>query len=704
MLADHLKAVGQLTAAFAERFHSGAVARALGRLHDIGKLDPEFQRYLTECESNEERRRGPEHRSAGAILAEKSGLGLAAMTIFGHHGGLRSLADMRSHLSGESSAGVRSAVQAGGDWALSAKVPEEEVPTFVRRRKLSAEMWVRMLFSALVDADYLDTERHFEPARTATRKNARSLGELLRLLLDDGERRFSGAGGHVNEIRREILDACLSAAELEPGMFMLAVPTGGGKTRSGMAFALRHCARWGLERVIVVAPYITITEQTADVYRGLFEDPPGQDGVVLEHHSNLGEPEAESFAPRDVWHRLAAENWDAPIVVTTAVQLFESMFAASPSRCRKLHRLTNSVVILDEAQMLPPHLLHPILDCLRELTQRYRTSVVLSTATQPAFDTIGLFRDVVARPIVPDAASLYSRLRRVRYEWRDDRAISWEEMAGLLRQEHQVLAIVNTRQNARDLMTALEDPEALHLSTLLCGAHRRDVLRAIRDRLDRGDACRVVSTQLVEAGVDIDFPVVMRAMAPLDSVIQAAGRANREGALPEGRVIVVEPEAGGLPPGAYAQGAQHTRALRGEGRCDPDDPASVREYFRRLYQIETDREKIQQWRSKFDYPEVQRRFRMIDDETESVVVHTYGSAEDQRRVREQLDRLRDGGVGVRRAARALQPFIVSVRRAQAALYRSQGLTSPVVEGLSEWAGGYDDKLGLMIGEPGDVVA
>lgn len=372
------------------------------------------------------------------------------------------------------------------------------------------------------------------------------------------------------------------------------------------------------------------------------------------------------------------------------------LFSNLPSRCRKLHGLARSVIIIDEAQALPPHLLRPILDALRQLCEHYGTTVVISTATQPAFEVIREFADVPATDIIPNAAQLFQDLKRVEYDWHIDASMSWKEAAQILSNHQQTLAVLNTKKDALALLDALDDAKALHLSTLLCGAHRRDTIADVKRRLAAGEPCRLVSTQVVEAGVDLDFALVMRALGPLDAVIQAAGRCNREGTLDTGKVVVFRPADGGSPLGAYRTGIGITGALLGRSSADPHDPALVTEYFKRLFQsIDTDRERIQAMRRALNYPEVARRFRMIDDDTEPVAITAYGTDEERRRVRRLLERLREGAPESRALLRALQPYLVSLRRREAERHRSSGLISEVTPGLGEWLGDYDGVRGLV---------
>jgi CRISPR-associated endonuclease/helicase Cas3 len=458
--------------------------------------------------------------------------------------------------------------------------------------------------------------------------------------------------------------------------------------------------------VVVAVPFISITEQTADVYRQLFRagDSDNADDypVVLEHHSGVDgrAEEGHDEGAHDRWRRLASENWDAPIVVTTTVQLFESLFASSTSRCRKLHRLAQSVIILDEAQALPPHLLKPILNVLRELCTNYGATVVISTATQPAFEHISAFADLPAYNIVPDAARWFAALSRVRYEWRTDTPMSWTDVAELLQDEQQSMAILNTKRDALALLDALGDEKALHLSTLLCGAHRRVVLDEVHQRLQRGRACRLISTQVVEAGVDLDFPLVLRALGPLDRIIQAAGRCNREGKQEFGRVVVFNPTEGALPQGPYRTATDLTSAMIRSGNLNPDDPATMTAYFRRLFATVTlDREGIEALRKTWDFTQVAKKFRMIDEDTEDVIV-PYGNKAAQARVQTAINDIRNKSLRARFALRHIQPYLVSIRAAAAKRYRTQGFLEPLdPEGkltIGIWHGRYDPVRGLVV--------
>lgn len=585
-LQAHCKAVAALSESFADSFASGIYGRLVGELHDVGKARSAFQSYLKRCngiEDSEADGGDHSHSGAGACWLEKNcgAFGKAlAYCVAGHHAGLPDWSG------GEAPNGalVQRLANDGGaldelavrDWITrhESEWPQDKLaplPWFCCNDS-SISFWIRMMYSCLVDADFLDTEAFMDPAKSDKRKFGNPLAAIAPgffAFLDAKQQ--SAIDTPVNRIRAEIRQACEQAAELPPGLFSLSVPTGGGKTLSSTAFAFRHAMRHGLRRIIYVIPYTSIIEQTADILRGIL----GEENV-LEHHSNF-DPEKET--PQS---RLASENWDAPVVVTTAVQFFESLYACRTSRCRKIHNISKSVVILDEVQLLPTKLILPCAEAIRQLAEHYRTSVVLSTATQLNLPGVDMSK---VREMIPLSLNLYSRLKRTQIEFPPDRSIrqTWDDIATMLSEYDQVLCIVNRRRDAVELFSKM--PEGtIHLSASMCGAHRSQVIAEIKSRLARSETVRVVSTQLVEAGVDIDFPVVYRAFAGLSSVAQSAGRCNREGRLDvPGKVVVfIPPERS--PKGELLQGEYAMENLldRPDG-VDPDDPQSFPDYFSRLH-------------------------------------------------------------------------------------------------------------------------
>lgn len=684
-LEEHLRGVAERCQQFASGFDAGSAAFYAGLIHDIGKADTVFQRYLEECHRRKLQglsapRACVDHKTAGALLAADSAP-LLSFALLGHHGGLPEWGHLRNAVAkaGDKRAAAHSFAETLG---LTGTMPG--IPDFVKNGDATTwEFFTRMLFSALVDADYLDTEAHFEPVQAASRGECTSIDDLWPLLEASQRDLMAGASSTtVNAVRAEILQQCVEAARQPQGMFRLTVPTGGGKTRSGLAFALRHAQEHHLNRVIVAIPYTSIIDQTAQVYRDIF----GPDNV-LEHHSAVEfssgtDEEEDELAVRQ---RLTCENWNAPIVVTTTVQLFDSLFSCKPSRCRKLHNLARSVLLLDETQTLPVELLTPILSALRELASHYRTSIVLSTATQPALEGNSQYlrglQDV--REIIPEPERYFHMLQRVHYDIRPEK-ITWEQLAVEMRQHPQVLTVVNARKHALALFDVLADPNALHLSTLMCPTHRREVIEEIKRRLRDGEECRVVSTQVVEAGVDLDFPVVYRAIAPLDRIVQAAGRCNREGRLEYGRVIVFEPEDGGIPRGAYRAGMDESKKILSRPGLDLDAPATFREYFQCLWQdCSTDAKGIQPLRESFRYPDVAKLFRMIDSATVPVLVD-YPAGVRGRIIRSA----RTKGFLSRAEWREAQMLSATVYLHEIRGFEARGLVEQPIADLWVWQGDY----------------
>lgn len=750
-LVEHLQAV-----AGGARRHAppgGEVwAELAGLWHDLGKFRPGFQSYVrTDDDAHIEGRgvgkRDKSHSAAGALhamraLLERNGSfgrragKMLAMLIAAHHAGLYDSADLEERLAGGGAADSEREYAEAID-ACRRHAPEllcisegvdsaklfEAIPGLADE-PLAQAMWVRMLFSALVDADFLDTEAYMDRGKSAQRAEFPPLSDYLvrldaRLEEISEEVRTAGRSDDpVIRARAAVLADCRSAAEEPPGVFSLQVPTGGGKTLASLAFALRHAVRHGMDRVIVAIPYTSIVEQTADVLAGMF----GRENIV-EHHSQAdGEPDGETARSR-----LACENWDAPLIVTTNVQLFESLFAARTSRCRKLHRVRASVIVLDEAQTLPPPFLQPTLDALRLLTRGYRTTIVSCTATQPVLSDIARFdprrslRGLVQggkrpREIVRDVEPLYAQLQRVRLHWPAD-IDAVEEIASVasrLAERPAALAIVNTRRDAHDLVLALDaaapDGEpTLHLSAAMCGQHRADVIREIRVRLEArrlGDRrpLRVVATQLVEAGVDIDFPVVFRALAGLDAVAQAAGRCNREGrlGLMGGTVhVFVRPIPATLS--SLVRAVQATRSVLGRQRPDALTPPLFESYFQHWYaQFDPDeRQVLDKLRASPDFALQMRSaadaYRLIDDQDQVMVAVPYATPGrgDQRAV-VALDALRRGDAE-RRQLRVLQRYVVQAR---VSALRSGLVQGDFTEALPGWCvlndeTRYSERFGLL---------
>lgn len=698
-LRDHLMGTGEAAALRAAWFGAQTMARTCGRLHDLGKYTDKFQRRL----SGEAPRM--DHATWGACVAHERyrGLGtLMAYAIAGHHAGLADgavgEAQTRSSLRYRLSEDYRTSVLPPllPDWQHDIELPDsvgmpEGFTALKPRLAFQLSLLTRMIFSCLVDADFIDTDnfyRRIEGNEPRSENSGASL-EVLRERLNgylDGKPETGG----INPLRADILAHVRGMAGESPGRFSLTVPTGGGKTLASLAFALDHAIAHGLRRVIYVIPFTSIIEQTASVFREAFGEL-GED-AVLEHHSAFfDDPQSELQSVEK--RRLAMENWDAPAVVTTAVQFFESLFADRPSRCRKLHNIAGSVVILDEAQTLPLDLLRPCVTLLDELALNYRTSIVLCTATQPALTRVQGFKDGLedVRELAPDPPLLYRQLRRVTVRHAgvlDDAAIT-----DCLRQRQQALCIVNNRRHARHLFESIADqPGAFHLTTLMHARHRSAVLADVRQRLKAGEPCRLVSTSLIEAGVDVDFPMVLRAEAGLDSIAQAAGRCNREGRLPRdaSEVLVFETaNPDWAPPRELKLFAEAFRTIERAHREDLLALEAVTAYFQEMYWRRDGRlgeELIDLFRGagidSLPFETLAARFKVIRTTMRPVIV-PYDPARPGLQDPFVIDVLRDLEYAPA-AAQKLQPFLVQVpEQAYKALWQAHAIQPVAPERYGE---------------------
>lgn len=652
---EHLEGTAKYAQDFASVFGCGDYGRCLGMLHDIGKYSAGFQKRMQDggCKVD--------HSTAGAQLVRqlsRSPSTLAASyCIAGHHRGLPdggSSADDPA----ESTLSARLKLTPEGYQAFRTEIdptglfPNVRPPLHMLGTSgFTIAFWIRMLYSCLVDADFLDTEAFMSNGSVV-----REPGEGIPALYEKLEaklKEFKHPTNELNRMRCKILERCLQMAEAERGLFTLTVPTGGGKTLSSLAFALKHAVRHKLRRVIYVIPYTSIIEQTAATFRDIVGD-----GNLLEHHHNFQyDFKNDGMDPR----RRAAENWDKPLIVTTNVQFFESFFANKSSRCRKLHNIAGSVIIFDEAQMLPREYLLPCIRVISELVHNYGCSAVLCTATQPALQD--LFPPKIrATEIMEDVPSLYAFFKRT--EIRTIGPLSNEALVERLDAHEQVLCIVNTREHARVLYDRIKDENTFHLTTLMTPVHRTRTLEEIRQRLKEGLPCRVISTSLVEAGVDFDFPTVYRAEAGLDSEIQAAGRCNREGKRPakDSIVYIFQPE--GPYRNTQTSFLKPISVARDLAHCYPDiaSPESIHAYFQELYKIsgnELDSKEIVrrleegEGNTLFPFETVAKEFRLIDERTKTILIPTEEKAKDFAK------RLRRGERN-QKLMRAIGPYCVSV--------------------------------------------
>jgi len=757
-LSHHLTAVGRTAADFAGWFGAPTIALAMGLLHDIGKTAPSYQHYIRRP-VDRSGPKGPDHSSAGAkeaVALFGSHLGrMMAFGIAGHHAGLM---DGSGHEGATLSSRLTKDVEDYTGWQDHvADLPTAEalrggLPAFERNLiepAFSGAFLTRMLFSCLVDADFLETEAFYARSRgeePPPRGGVLAPAHIERVRAFVAEHRRDDTP--VNRLRSEILDHANAKAALPPGLFTLTVPTGGGKTLTSLSFAMRHAAEHGLRRIVYVIPFTSIIEQVA----GIFREQVGLGDAVLEHHASFDwdrhQPASDNDEEGEGAAGLAklrrdAENWDAPVIVTTAVQFFESLFAARTGKARKLHNLAKSIIILDEAQSIPVPLLRPCMAAIDELARNYGASVVLCTATQPALrvqdealpkegkSAIEGLEIPDTRELAPDPKGLYEKLKRVNVAWRRE-PVGDTEIAARFAEQPQMLCIVNSRAHARALFEAIrEQAGAIHLTTLMCARHRRVVLAKAREALAAGDPVRLVATSLIEAGVDISFPEVWRAATGLSGIAQAAGRVNRSGELGPlgeafGRAVVFEPapvEGRKSVPDMIRPFYQAAKNVLRAGSDDVLGLDAVRDYYRWLYWAQgydaLDAATLDGMRfpilpaigntaRKLDFPfaSIARAFRMIDDRMDPVIVPWGENDAERDEIEALIKRIDSEPFLPAGAQRKLQQYIVPVPAAARAAMLGTGAVQAI---RAEDYGDrfvvlhspslYDPALGLRLDEP-----
>lgn len=750
-LSTHLVQTAYLAGQFASEFGNRDWGELLGYWHDLGKFHPQWQQYIREQISNSVQSENSHshktvnHSTVGAVLAFKKCQQLPPSRVFGyciagHHAGLpdwypdEAGGDLQNRLYTD----VLNALVDTEDLDVIRGIPEarpfleKEIPTSpplgisspseFDKKKEHLHLWIRMLFSCLVDADFLDTEYFMQPELSAERGKFLSLTELKKKFdVYILEKENNAPQTPINKKRKAIRETCQQKARLNPGFFSLTVPTGGGKTLSSLAFAFEHALIHHKKRIIYVIPFTSIIEQTARIFKYgtdneieieerkkrnevLF----GEDQVI-EHHSNL-DPEQETIPSK-----LACENWEAPIIVTTNVQLFESLFASRPSACRKLHNLVNSIIILDEVQMLPPEYLRAILSVLRGLVECFGVTVVLMTATQPVLEgNVGLAPHIIdglkqVRPIIEDPEALAKAFDRVELLLPQNitQEKTWEELRDELLQYEQVLCIVNSRKDCRDFHS-LMPKGTFHLSALMCGEERSVIISEIKNKLRRKEPIRVISTQVVEAGVDIDFPVVYRALAGFDSIAQAAGRCNREGKLSfdgrKGKLVVFVPQSS-APVGILRKGEEACKEMLRNRELSTLSPSLFTEYFQLFYSRLNTFDKPEFYNRliqngnefAFQFRTFASHFKLIEENTESVLV-LYENPTTGFNSQSLINELRYGGPN-RLLLRKLQRFIVNVHQQHIKTFAENHYIEMIsgywVQAIAEL---YKPGLGLQVGD------
>ena len=635
---EHSEGVATLAASFAKKIGFEEWGYVLGMLHDKGKEQDGFQRYIKKESGYMPNIRNAErtpHAYIGAILAESKypkSSSLLSMPIMAHHAGLYDFGDFKEKL--------KSNIPNNKIWSINTS-DELKFPSISNLKPQDAHHLIRVLFSCLVDADFLDTEKFMNNQRSELREHQLSLKDLLPKLEQFlHQLSLSSEKTDLNKLRSDIQLKCKQCSNDAPGFYSLTVPTGGGKTLSSLVWAINHAIKHQKDRIIIAIPYTSIIVQTASILRNIF-------GVenVLEHHSAFDYEETYSYNECDgdyniekIKQRLASENWDYPIIVTTNVQLFQSMLANKPSACRKLHNICNSVLILDEVQMLPTEHLQPIVDCLDAYQRIFRTSILFTTASQPVlngdhygcnqFVKLSGLSDI--KEIIPLDMCLHDKLRRVKLHF-DSTPLNYDTLANKLAKYNRVLCVVNTRRDAQEIYSRLpKEGLIIHLSRMMCSAHIQKTIKELKKALNNPNQkiIRVISTQLIEAGIDIDFPIVFRQEAGLDSILQAAGRCNREGKLNMGNAFVFSLDKP-LPPGSLSKGSATIKNMIGD--YDWFAPKTMNEYFRRYYKSSSSFDKahvrelmgINEWQFK----EVAKEFQLIDSNGKNVIINYENSIE-----------------------------------------------------------------------------
>ena len=670
-ILDHLRGTATLAGTFASAFGRYDWGYCCGLLHDIGKYSAAFQHKI--------RTNGTEmvdHATAGAQVCKNQGVFYSIMSycIAGHHAGLPDYGNRADRASAPTLSGrLKKKVEDYEAFRTEVQIPPVAGPPFDARAcvdpDFSLSVFIRMLYSCLVDADFLDTEQFMKHGDTG-----RMQGEPMDVLLKKlethvGEWRKQTDLHTINGRRTAILNACLAGGNMDKGIFRLTVPTGGGKTVASMAFALQHAVKHHMSRVIYVVPYTSIIEQNAQVFRDIL----GEENV-LENHCNVDYEDSEELKPM----QLAAENWDKPVVVTTNVQFFESLFSNKSSKCRKLHNIVNSVIVFDEAQMLPNNYLKPCVAMIEELVNMYGASAVLCTATQPALDSFFVKRKPIE--LCPNPEKQFDFFKRVTYK--NLGTVGQEMFLERLKEEYQVLCIVNTKKRAQKLYREMQGEGVYHLSTSMCPKHRKIVLKEIRQCLENKKKCVVIATSLVEAGVDLDFRTVYLQLAGVDSMIQAAGRCNREGknSAAESYVYVFQLDEKEYVPGQRKQ-IDVAKMLLGDQR-QLDDLQSIESYFQMLYHLKgdsLDKKHILEEFKRREYPfaKVGKEFRLIEDDTVTIFINFNEEA------KSILEELKNKGFTKARMRKAGQ-YCVNIYRREFGKIYDAGMLQTVSEDITDF--------------------
>lgn len=681
------------TSILSEKIGRCELSKQLGEVaslfHDAGKYQAKFQEYLL----NGGVRGSVPHAAFGAVLVQEFSRWILPFCIEGHHKGLSDKTDLKYNLLEYKENIVYEEVKEKYFDDMRSHIKNFsnlDNNLFEKYELIEVEFFTRYLFSLLTDADWLNTEKHFDPELAKVRRPKQLEIDKMINVMENKFAKFSKYG-EINELRNQARNEAISKADLSTGFYSLNLPTGLGKTLTSFFWALLHARKNHLRRIIIVLPFINIIDQTVNTLKELF----GED-CILEHHTNVVEEAVTDDEKKYNPKKLASQNWEYPVIVTTTVQFFESLFSNKPSKCRKIHNVSDSVVIFDEVQALPKELVQPTITMLKNVHKVLGTSFLFCTATQPAFAKRNDFNGIAdIEPLVGYPAEIFKKTKRVEYEIVHDlEPIDMDDLlVRIMNQEKSVLVIFNTKRETADCFYAIAESNTFekvyHLSTAMCAQHRKYIITCIRRNLKKGKRIAVCSTQLIEAGVDFDFPVVFRALAPLESIIQSAGRCNREGKLDRGIVYLFSLGNSGWPDKTYRACAQYAKGLILDDIESLDKHDSFEKYYQQVLRlfVDSDKYNIEEDRKKFKFATVAEKYKLIPNITTALLIPEYNHKSN-----EVYDGLKSKPFLSREDVKQIQPYLVQVYPDFIENYKA--LIDTMENGLKIWYGMYDNRTGI----------
>lgn len=693
LLSSHLKQTAEFAASFACSDHYGKIFKIAGYLHDLGKYQPAFQIYLKEGG----RRGSVPHASWGAGYSLKLKNQEIAFAIDGHHKGLPDKSEWQNDLFSYHKGEVPDFEKIINAYHNDTQIKESDLRVEIPglQTKCERELFIRYMFSSLTDADWLDTENHCNPELSSKRQyKYLNYKDLISKL--EKEIQSKPKEGELNLLRAKVRDYALSKAAMPPGFYSMNLPTGMGKTLASVSWALKHAENNNLKRIIIVLPFINIIDQTAATLKDIFSDE-----YILEHHSGINDDLnlTEDAKEKEYGKRLACENWDYPFIVTTTVQFFESLFSNKPSKCRKIHNIADSVVIFDEVQSLPKQILLPTVIMLKNIQAVMRTSFLFCTATLPAFEKREGFNGIESiTPLVENPEEVFGKTRRVTYyPVNHFQQVDFAELVGLSEKQNcSVLAVFNTKKSAREFYNLTAScntwEKRYHLSTGMCPTHRKETINKIREDLKNKKGILVSSTQLIEAGVDFDFPCVLREIAPLESIIQSAGRCNRENTLNEyGKVFLFRLIDAGMPDKVYKTTANFALDMIKENSESLYQYSLYPDYYKKIISlfIDPDASKINTIRENFDFRTVSQTYRIIDKATKGLFIYNYNAES-----KDLIESIKYKEYLSRDDYRKMQVYTVQVY--DNFIFKNKHSIEETQHGLLVWYGGYNYETGIDV--------